>query len=158
MTQSAPAELAIGASTPVSATVDGGAATLTLMTPTICSYNGGSVTAIASGSCILQSTRPGSATVQPVNLRITITVPGNVPTLSLTLPARLKVGRRIIPTVSTSSDGVAALTSRTPQVCVVGANGRLRAIASGICKVRVELPATAQFAARRITVSVRATR
>jgi hypothetical protein len=43
-------------------------------------------------------------------------------------------------------------------VCVVGANGRLRAIASGTCKVRVELPATAQFAARRITVSVRATR
>ena len=158
VTQSAPTELAIGASTPVSATVEGSAAALTLTTPTICSYSGGSVTAIASGSCVLQSTRPGSATVQPVNLRITITVPGNVPTLSLTLPARLKVSRRITPTVSTSSDGVATLTSRTPKVCVVGANGRLRAIASGTCKVRVELPATAQFAARRITVSVRATR
>jgi hypothetical protein len=85
-------------------------------------------------------------------------VPGNVPTLSLTLPARLKVSRRITPTVSTSSDGVATVTSRTPKVCVVGANGRLHAIASGTCKVRVELPATAQFAARRITVSVRATR
>ena len=158
VTQSAPTELAIGASTPVSATVEGSAAALTLTTPTVCSYSGGSVTAVASGSCILQSTRPGSATVQPVNLRITITVPGNVPTLSLTLPARLKVSRRITPTVSTSSDGVATLTSRTPKVCVVGANGRLRAIASGTCKVRVELPATAQFAARRITVSVRATR
>jgi subtilisin family serine protease len=158
LTQSAPTELAIGASTPVSATVDGSAAALALTTPTICSYGGGSVTAIASGSCILQSTRPGSATVQPVDLRITITVPGNVPTLSLTLPARLKVSRRITPTVNTSSDGVATLTSRTPKVCVVGANGRLRAIASGTCKVRVELPATAQFAARRITVSIRATR
>jgi hypothetical protein len=158
LTQSAPTELAIGASAPVSATVDGSAAALTLTTPTNCSYSGGSVTAIASGSCILQSTRPGSATVQPVDLRITITVPGNVPTLSLTLPARLKVSRRITPTVSTSSDGVATVTSRTPKVCVVGANGRLHAIASGTCKVRVELPATAQFAARRITVSVRATR
>jgi hypothetical protein len=96
--------------------------------------------------------------VQPVNLRITITVPGNVPTLSLSVPKRLKIGRRITPTVSTSSDGVATVTSRTPKVCVVGANGRLHAIASGTCKVRVELPATAQFAARRITVSVRATR
>ena len=82
VTQSAPTELAIGASAPVSATVDGSAAALTLTTPTVCSYSGGSVTAIASGSCVLQSTRPGSATVQPVNLRITIVVPGNTPTLS----------------------------------------------------------------------------
>jgi hypothetical protein len=96
--------------------------------------------------------------VQPVDLRITIAVPGNTPTLSLSVPTRLKIGRRITPTVTTSSDGVATLTSRTPRICVIGASGRLRAIASGTCRVRVEVPATAQFAARRITVSIRATR
>jgi serine protease len=158
LTQVAPTELAIGTSSAVSATIDGSAAALTLLTPTVCSFDGASVTAIASGSCILQSARPGSATVQPVDLRITIAVPGNTPTLSLSVPTRLKVGRRITPTVTTSSDGVATLTSRTPRVCVIGASGRLRAIASGTCRVRVEVPATAQFAARRITVSIRATR
>lgn len=158
LTQVAPIELAIGTSSAVSATIDGSAAALTLLTPTVCSFDGASVTAIASGSCILQSARPGSATVQPVDLRITIAVPGNTPTLSLSVPTRLKIGRRIAPTVTTSSDGVATLTSRTPRVCVVGASGRLRAIASGTCRVRVEVPATAQFAARRITVSIRATR
>jgi serine protease len=157
-TKIAPTELAVGDSAPVSATVDGSAATLTLLTPTVCSFNGGSVTALASGSCILESSHPGSSTIQPVNLQITITVPGNIPSLSLTLPTRLEVGQRITPTVATSSDGVATLASRTPKVCVVGASGRLRAIAKGTCTVRVKLTATAQFSARQITVRVRVTR
>ena len=155
---SAVAELAIGASTPVNATIDGAAATLTLETPTICSYSGGSVTAIASGTCILRSTRAGSATIQPVNLGITIVVPGNTPTLSLVLPQRLKVGRRVDPVITTTSDASPTLTSRTPRICKVGASGRVRAIAVGTCKIRIEAAATATYAARKLTISMRVTR
>jgi len=155
---SAVAELAIGASTPVSATIDGAAATLTLETPTICSLAAGSVTAIASGTCILRSTRAGSATIQPVNLGITIVVPGNTPTLSLVLPQRLKVGRRVDPVMTTTSDAAPTLTSRTPRICKVGASGRVRAITAGTCKIRIEVAATATYAARKLTIAVRVTR
>ena len=154
----APTELAIGASGTVAATVDGAAVALTLETPAICSFDGTNVLAIASGTCALRYTRPGTALVQPVNLAISITVPGNTPTLTASLGARLKIGRRVTPTISTSSDGTVTLTSRTPKVCVVGASGKVRAVATGTCKIRAGVTATAQFAARQITVSVRATR
>ena len=154
----APTELAIGASGTVAGTVDGAAVALTLETPAICSFDGTTVLAIASGTCALRYTRPGTALVQPVNLAISITVPGNTPTLTASLGARLKIGRRVTPTISTSSDGTVTLTSRTPKVCVVGASGKVRAVATGTCKIRVEVTATATYAARRITTSVRATR
>jgi hypothetical protein len=116
------------------------------------------VTAIASGTCILRSTRAGSATIQPVNLGITIVVPGNTPTLSLALPQRLKVGRRVDPVMTTTSDAAPTLTSRTPRICKVGASGRVRAIAAGTCKIRIEVAATATYAARKLTTTVRVTR
>ena len=114
--------------------------------------------AIASGTCALRYTRPGTALVQPVNLAISIAVPGNTPTLTASLGARLKIGRRVTPAISTSSDGTVTVTSRTPKVCVVGASGKVRAIATGTCRLRPGVTATAQFADRQITVSVRATR
>jgi subtilisin family serine protease len=158
LTQVAPTELAIGVSAPVSATIDGAAAALTLETPTICSLDAGSVTAIASGFCILRSTRAGSTTIQPVNLVITIVVPGNTPTLSLVLPQRLKVGRRVDPVITTTSDAAPTLTSRTPRICKIGASGRVRAITAGTCTLRIEVAATAIHAARKITIAVRVTR
>lgn len=158
LTQVAPTELAIGTSAPVSATIDGAAAALTLETPTICSLAAGSVTAIASGLCILRSTRAGSATIQPVNLVITIVVPGNTPTLSLVLPQRLKVGRRVDPVITTTSDAAPTLTSRTPRICKIGASGRVRAITAGTCTLRIEVVATAIYAARKLTIAVRVTR
>ena len=157
-TAAAPTELAIGASGTVAGTVDGAAVALTLETPAICSFDGTTVLAIASGTCALRYTRPGTALVQPVNLAISITVPGNTPTLTASLGARLTIGRRVTPTISPSSDGTVTLTSRTPKVCVVGASGKVRAVATGTCKIRVEVTATATYAARRITISVRATR
>jgi hypothetical protein len=157
-TAAAPTELAIGASGTVAATVDGAAVALTLETPAICSFDGTTVLAIASGTCALRYTRPGTALVQPVNLAISITVPGNTPTLTASLGTRLKIGRRVTPAISTSSDGTVTLTSRTPRVCVVGASGKVRAIATGTCRLRLEVTATSLYAARRVTVSVRAVR
>jgi len=157
-TSVAPTELAIGVSGAVSATVDSMAVALTLETPAVCSFDGGSVTAIASGSCTLRYTRPGTALIQPVNLGISITVPGNTPTLSLVLPQRLKVGRRVDPVITTTSDATPTLTSRTPRICKVGASGRVRVIATGTCKIRIEVAATATYAARKLTIAVRVTR
>jgi hypothetical protein len=96
--------------------------------------------------------------VQPVDLVITIVVPGNTPTLSLVLPQRLKVGRRVDPVITTTSDAAPTLTSRTPRICKIGASGRVRAITAGTCTLRIEVAATAIYAARKITIAVRVTR
>lgn len=157
-TSFAPTDLAIGVSGAVSATVDGAAVPLTLETPEVCTFDGSSVTAIASGSCTLRYTRPGTALMQPVNLGISITVPGNTPTLSLVLPQRLKVGRRVDPVITTTSDAAPTLTSRTPRICKIGASGRVRVVATGTCKIRIEVAATATYAARKLTIAVRAIR
>lgn len=152
---SAPTELAIGTSALVSATVDGGDIDLTLGTPLVCSYVDGTVAALASGSCLLNATRPGSISMKPLRLQIAINIPGNTPTLSVGLPLRLPIGRRIAPSVTTTSDASPTLKSRTPRVCVVGAAGRIRAVARGICRILVRLEATALYAARQELVTIR---
>lgn len=151
-TLAAPTIIVAGASDAVTATVDGNPVELTSTAPTVCSVAIGRVMALASGTCLLRYRRPGSSTQQPVDIRTSIIVPGNVPTLQVTAPTRLKVGRRTSPTIVTSSDAAVSITSRTPRTCRVGSAGRIIAIAVGTCRVRVALPTTAQFTARQLTV------
>jgi hypothetical protein len=62
------------------------------------------------------------------------------------------------PVMTTTSDAAPTLTSRTPRICKVGTSGRVRAIAAGTCKIRIEVAATATYAARKLTIAVRVTR
>jgi hypothetical protein len=60
--------------------------------------------------------------------------------------------------ITTTSDAAPTLTSRTPRICKIGASGRVRAITAGTCTLRIEVVATAIYAARKLTIAVRVTR
>lgn len=153
-TLQAPTELAVGGRSGISAIVDGTPVTLANLTPLTCTVDGSEIVALASGRCELSFRRSGSASHQPVNLSVAIVILGNTPTLQVVAPAKLRIGQRKTLTIATNSDAVPVVTSKTPRVCKVGASGRIRGLATGICRLEVRVIASAIWEGRSSKVRI----
>lgn len=149
-----PARLTQGGSVTGSITIDGVAAEgASSTTPLICSWDGSALSAITRGACAIQITQPGTATRKALSSVLNFEIGGLTPTISNSLPERMRRGTTARVAATSDSGGAITYTSRTPSICSVGRNGKVTARALGTCKVRVRVAATETHDARRITLT-----
>ena len=126
---------------PSSATSDSGLpVTLTSSTPGVCTVDGLNIIAVAVGTCVITATQSGNATygaAQPVTQ--TFPVDSRTPqTITFTNPGPQTFSTNpITPSVSASSGLTVTLTSLTPGVCTISADGtKIVMVGVGVCNIR----------------------
>jgi hypothetical protein len=148
----APATLAVGGSTIVSATASSGLSVSfdSTATPTICSVAGNTVTGLLPGTCTIQATRIGDATyvaATPVTANITVTGPAvqlNPTSLTFT---ELHVHSTSAPqSVTLTNTGNAPLTGITPTASVINGTVGEYALATGTCSTALSAGDSCQLA------------
>jgi serine protease len=122
-------------------------------TPTLCAWDGQELRGLARGTCELRITAAGSAVKQPFTYDATFTIGGLTPTLTQSLPLKLRVGSSARISAVTDSGGMLTYKSRTRSICNVGAKGRVTALARGTCRVRVIVAASSEHDQLRVTLT-----
>ena len=150
-----PARLTQGGAVTGAITIDGSPASTTRSTsPLTCSWDGTTLSGVTRGVCALEIVQPGSAARKPLNQVLNIEIGGLTPTITSSLPERMRRGNTTRVAATSDSGGAIIYTSRTPSICSVGRKGRVTARALGTCKVRVRVTATEIHDARRITLTI----
>ena len=109
--------------------------TYTSITPTLCTVNVNTVTALAAGDCKLTATQVGDANYNPATSPIKIvTIIKNEQTLTFTTPSNAKVGSEFPINANASSALTVKITSKTPEICTIVDN-KAKPLAEGTCKL-----------------------
>jgi hypothetical protein len=130
--------LIVGGTDTVSATggASGNAVTFTSKTPTICNIVGSTITALATGNCIVAANQTGNASYDAASqVTQTISVIAAAQSVSFGLAPTLSVGGKSTVTAVGGGSGLAVtFSSTTPTICtVVGSS--VTALATGSCIV-----------------------
>ena len=133
--------------------VDGSPAEdIQVATPETCAYDGTALSGIARGVCTLTIQRPGSASIKALDYLVNIEVGGLTPTVTHTLPTKIRVGKSARLNATVDSAGALTYKSRTPKICKVGSAGKVTALSRGTCRVRINVAANGDYDARRLVV------
>ena len=154
---SAPDELRIEETAEYSVTVDGEVVTPELLTEEVCFVDGSMVTGLTRGTCELRVEVLSTAQRKGSLQRFSFSVIGLDPALNVVAPEGMLVGERLSLEVTHEGDGLINYRSRTPTVCRVTPAGRIRALKSGTCRVRVSLDQTERYEAARKRIEVAVT-
>jgi subtilisin family serine protease len=148
-----PASVTFGGSAEGAILVDGAAASdIQVATQETCAYNGTSLSGLKRGVCTLTIQRPGSASVKPLEYLVNIEVGGLIPTVSHTLPTKIRAGKNARLNATVDSAGTLTYKSRTPRVCKVGSAGKVTALSRGTCRVRINVSANGDYDAGKLVV------
>ncbi len=150
-----PTSVTFGGSAEGAILIDGTPANdLTVTTPETCAYDGVALSGIARGTCTLTIQRPGTALAKPIDYLVNIEVGGLTPTITHTLPAKIRVGKSARLNAIADSAGTLTYKSRTPKICKVGSAGKVTALSRGTCRVRINVAANGDFDAGKLVVFV----
>jgi len=146
-----PTRVSVGGSVEGAFTLSGEAANdVVVSTPATCSYDGVMLSGIARGACILTIQRLGTAIQKPVTHAATIDVGGLTPTISHSLPSKIRIGMSARLNANADSAGAMTFKSRTPSICSVGRKGKVTAIARGTCRIRISVAASGEYDGGRL--------
>ena len=146
-----PPRISVGGS--ASLTASGGASgnpvTFTSLAPSVCSINGSTVTALATGTCVVAANQAGSALYDAAT-QVTATMPIGAPvaqTITMSTTSVVGVGQtRLFAPVATSGLPVAVI-SQTPAICSVSSGTvNVTGIAEGACVLLANQPGDAYWA------------
>jgi serine protease len=154
---SAPDELRIEDTAEYSVTVDGEVVTPELLTEEVCFVDGTMVTGLTRGTCELRVEVLSTAQRKGSLQRFSFSVIGLDPVLNILAPEGMLVGERLSLEVTHEGDGLVSYRTRTPSVCRITPTGRIRALKSGTCRVRVSLGQTERYEAARKRIEVAVT-
>jgi subtilisin family serine protease len=150
-----PTSVTFGGSAEGAILIDGTPANdLTVTTPETCAYDGVALSGIARGTCTLTIQRPGTALAKPIDYLVNIEVGGLTPTITHTLPAKIRLGKSARLNAIADSAGTLTYKSRTPKICKVGSAGKVTALSRGTCRVRINVAANGDFDAGKLVVFV----
>jgi hypothetical protein len=129
-------------------------------TPQVCTVNGGTLTLVATGVCVIQAQQSGNGSytaATPVSRSITVT--SNPQTITFAALGNAALGQGAVTASATASSGLpVVLSSSTPAVCTV--SGRtITLLAGGTCTITASQSGDAQHApaatiSRSFTVTV----
>lgn len=153
--------LALGGTATVSATASSGLPVrYSSATPSVCSVEAesGRVTALAAGMCTVAASQSGDTRYAPApraSLALTVQVDPRQ-TIAFGPAPVLGVGSMVRVSASASSGLAVSYTSLTPAVCSVdAADGRVTALAVGICTIAADQPGDAHYQpAERATLDI----
>ena len=83
---------------------------------------------------------------------VNIEVGGLTPTVTHTLPTKIRVGKSARLNATVDSAGTLTYKSRTPKVCKVGSAGKVTALSRGTCRVRINVSANGDYDAGKLVV------
>jgi hypothetical protein len=150
-----PTSVTFGGSAEGAILIDGAPASdLTVTTPDTCAYDGVALSGLARGVCTLTIQRPGTALAKPLDYLVNIEVGGLTPTITHTLPAKIRLGKSARLNAIADSAGTLTYKSRTPKICKVGSAGKVTALSRGTCRVRINVAANGDFDAGKLVVFV----
>ena len=148
-----PTSVTFGGSAEGAILVDGAAASdIQVTTPETCAYDGTLLSGLARGVCTLTIQRPGSAISKPLDYLVNNEVGGLTPTVTHTLPTKIRVGKSARLTATVDSAGTLTYKSRTPKICKVGSAGKVTALSRGTCRVRINVSANGDYDAGKLVV------
>jgi subtilisin family serine protease len=154
----APTSMTVGDSAAATVSVNSENVVLTVVTPLVCSVDGGMVTALLRGVCQLAYSADATSVTKGVNGQVTILINGMQPALSVEVSKSIRVEAKALLKVRSQSSAVPKIKSLTPFVCKANASGLVQGLRGGVCKVRVRIKATSIFAGDSVTVSIRVRR
>jgi subtilisin family serine protease len=142
-----PTSVTFGGSAEGAILVDGSPASdIQVTTPETCAYDGTVLSGLARGVCTLTIQRPGSAVSKPVDYLVNIEVGGLTPTVTHTLPTKIRVGKSARLNAAVDSAGTLTYKSRTPKIC------KVTALSRGTCSVRINVAANGDYDAGKLVV------
>jgi hypothetical protein len=148
-----PTSVTFGGSAEGAILIDGAPASdLTVTTPQTCAYDGVALSGLARGVCTLTIQRPGTTLAKPLDYLVNIEVGGLTPTITHTLPTKIRVGKSTRLNAVADSAGTLTYKSRTPRVCKVGSAGKVTALSRGTCRVRINVAANGDYDAGKLVV------
>ena len=148
-----PTSVTFGGSAEGAILIDGAPASdLTVTTPQTCAYDGVALSGLARGTCTLTIQRPGTALAKPLDYLVNIEVGGLTPTITHTLPTKIRVGTSARLNAIADSAGTLTYKSRTPKICKVGSAGKVTALSRGTCRVRINVTANGDYDAGKLVV------
>ncbi|KOR28086.1 hypothetical protein TI04_11820, partial [Achromatium sp. WMS2] len=135
-----PPTLAFGGTTTVTAGANSGLpVTLAVTTPSVCTLNGSTITAIDVGTCTLTGSQAGNTNFNAAQASSGITVGRAAQTISNLSPAASSIVFGGTTTVSASASSTLNVTfsSGTPSICTVAGNV-VNSVAGGACTVHAD--------------------
>ena len=148
-----PTSVTFGGSAEGAILIDGTPASdIQVTTPETCAYDGSALSGLARGVCTLTIERPGTALNKSLNYLVNIEVGGLTPTVTHTLPTKIRVGKSARLNAVADSAGTLTYKSRTPSICKVGSAGKVTALARGTCRVRISVAANGDYDAGKLVV------
>ena len=148
-----PTSVTFGGSAEGAILIDGiPASDLTVTTPETCAYDGVALSGLARGVCTLTILRPGTALAKPLDYLVNIEVGGLTPTITHTLPSKIRLGKSARLNAIADSAGTLTYKSRTPKICKVGSAGKVTALSRGTCRVRINVAANGDYDAGKLVV------
>ncbi|MGZ4450248.1 MAG: Ig-like domain-containing protein [Nocardioides sp.] len=147
---SVPTAVAVDATTtlPVSAT-SGLDPAYASASPATCTVDAaGTVTGVTGGVCRIVVSQPGDAAYAPAaDVEVDLDVVLLPQTVAASLPGTLQTGDSVPLVAAATSALPVSWSALTPATCTVDAQGQVRAVAPGACRVRVEQPGDSRYAA-----------
>jgi serine protease len=148
-----PTSVTFGGSAEGAILIDGAPASdLTVTTPQTCAYDGVALSGLARGVCTLTIQRPGTTLAKPLDYLVNIEVGGLTPTITHTLPTKIRVGKSTRLNAVADSAGTLTYKTRTPKTCKVGSAGKVTALSRGTCRVRINVAANGDYDAGKLVV------
>jgi serine protease len=148
-----PTSVTFGGSAEGAILIDGAPASdLTVTTPQTCAYDGVALSGLARGVCTLTIQRPGTTLAKPLDYLVNIEVGGLTPTITHTLPSKIRLGKSARLNAIADSAGTLTYKSRTPKTCKVGSAGKVTALSRGTCRVRINVAANGDYDAGKLVV------
>ncbi len=147
--------LAVGATTTVSATSSSGlAVSFSSTTPAICSVTGTNLTGIANGVCIIAANQAGNANYNPAPQKTQSISIGGSQTITFGTMPNILVGVTSNISASSSSGLPLAFSTSTANICSVSGS-LVTGIALGICNINANQAGNANYSsASQVTKSV----
>ena len=152
-----PTSLQVGGEVPFVLTVGGETTAATVVTDSICVTRDSVLIGLTRGVCVLRASLDGdeaSTLASPRTSEVSVRIVGLSPEILATSLTRISVGMRTRISVTSVSNGKQTIRSKTPKVCSVSANGKVRALRVGTCLVRIRTLATSLYEGGNATVSI----
>ncbi len=148
-----PSRITLGGSVEATVHIDGTRATDVIVdTPEVCTFDGATLYGRKRGSCMLSIVRFGTVSSKPLQYSVDIVVGGLTPTITHTLPTKIRVGTSARLNAIADSVGTLTYKSRTPKICKVGSAGKVTALSRGTCRVRIDVAASGDYDAGKLAV------
>jgi streptogramin lyase len=159
ITINAPAQLALGAGSTVSASVTSGLPLTLSADPggTVCSLAGGNVTTSARGPCAVFARQAGSAlygaTTAVANIAIGSGFAPRTLVIDMYTPPSLAVGATAYVTASSNTGQPITMSSATPSICTMS-HLVLKGVSAGVCVVHAIQAAGGSYTAQQADATV----